>query len=59
MVKECACNEFRVLVHSVLWLAPWFNGVMGGMSDMFLWELYFEYLVPEGACSEAEKYPIY
>jgi hypothetical protein len=29
------------------------------MSDMFLWELYFEYLVPEGACSEAEKYPIY
>ena len=66
MVKECACNEgyacikrISVLVHLLLRLAPWLNGVVNGRSDLFLCESYFEYLVAEGACGEAEKYTIY
>jgi hypothetical protein len=48
-----------VLVCSAPWVALWFHGVMSGMLGLFLCELNFEHLVAEGACFEAEKYPIY
>lgn len=45
-----------VLGHSLIWLAPWFSGVMGGMAELFLCEWYFEYLMAEGEFFEAENY---
>jgi hypothetical protein len=32
---------------------------MGGMSDLFLCEFCFEYLVAEGARCDAQKYTVY
>jgi hypothetical protein len=37
----------------------WFCGLVSGISDLFKYKLNLEYLVAEGAYSEAQKYPIY